>query len=125
MANRIGFATPQNPQVQRPDTDTAGRPFSRPLFYPGDSLAVTQGALPLFQGPAAVVALVRRHACGDFGALGAEDRQTNLDAIQNGARILSAYEIAGRKVYVITEAAADGHDPKIRSLTTVLLADEY
>lgn len=62
-------------------------------------------------------ALLARHARGDFGDLSAADLQANLDAIKQGNRILSAYTVAGERVFVITE-----HD---RSVTTVLLASEY
>jgi hypothetical protein len=61
--------------------------------------------------------LVQRHHGGDWGDLCKEDIQANESAIREGHRILSAYTIAGKKVYVITEAN--------RSVTTVLLASEY
>lgn len=62
--------------------------------------------------------LIRRHLGGDWGDLGAGDKQMNEDAIASGEdRILSAYHVNGEKFYVITE-----HD---RSYTTVLLASEY
>jgi hypothetical protein len=61
--------------------------------------------------------LVRRHHGGDWGDLCKEDIQANEAAIREGHRILSAYTVAGKKVYVITEAN--------RSVTTVLLASEY
>lgn len=59
----------------------------------------------------------RRHAKGDFGDVGAEDFEANLDAIAQGGRILSVYRYEGSKLYVITEAD--------RSATTLLLAEEY
>ncbi len=58
-----------------------------------------------------------RHHCGDWGDLCQEDKQANEDAIEHGLRIVSSYKIAGKKIYVITE-----HD---RSMTTVMLANEY
>lgn len=61
--------------------------------------------------------LIVKHVTGDFGDLCDDDKQSNLDAIQHGDRILSAYKIDGDKFYVITE-----HD---RSSTTVLLSSEY
>jgi hypothetical protein len=61
--------------------------------------------------------LVQRHHGGDWGDLCAKDIQANESAIREGHRILSAYTVAGKKVYVITEAN--------RSVTTVLLASEY
>ena len=46
-----------------------------------------------------------------------EDRRLNLAAITDGTRILSGYMYQGTRLYVITEAD--------RSVTTLLLADEY
>ncbi len=61
--------------------------------------------------------LLRRHHCGDWGNLDAEDRQANEDALADGTRIFSAYLVESRKIYVITEAD--------RSMTTIMLATEY
>jgi len=60
---------------------------------------------------------LRRHHCGDWGDLDTEDKQANEDALEHDARIFSAYKVADRKIYVITEAD--------RSMTTVLFASEY
>lgn len=68
-------------------------------------------------------ALVQRHASGDFGDLCEDDRVANLQAVScedEPGRVLSAYELTGYdfgKVWVITEWD--------RSVTTVLLPDEY
>lgn len=59
----------------------------------------------------------RRHASGDWGKLCDEDKRLNDQALIDGGRLLSAYEVAGEKIYVITEWD--------RSVTTMLLADEY
>jgi hypothetical protein len=66
--------------------------------------------------------MLLRHRGGDWGDLGAEDKQMNNDATHDGSRVLSAYLMAGFKFYVITDAAND--DGK-REHTTVLLASEY
>jgi hypothetical protein len=66
--------------------------------------------------PAAI--LLRRHISGDWGDVPAEDAQANEDALQTGARLLSAYTLSsGVKVWVITEAD--------RSSTTIMLPEEY
>ncbi len=60
----------------------------------------------------------RRHHCGDWGDLCAEDKQTNDDALQYGERILSAYVVGGGdRIYIITEGN--------RSSTCILLPEEY
>lgn len=57
-----------------------------------------------------------------WGNLDQEDQKANDDALKTGARLLSAYTVEGKKLYVITEAAgSDG----LRASSTILMADEY
>ncbi len=59
-----------------------------------------------------------RHAKGDWGDLGQEDKQENDFSLKKGFRLLLAYERNGLpKIWIITEAD--------RSATTVLFPDEY
>lgn len=59
-----------------------------------------------------------KHVCGDWGLLDAEDAEANEAALKDGLRLLSVYETRlGTRLWVITE-----HD---RSVTTILLPDEY
>lgn len=67
--------------------------------------------------PHKIASLLSRHRTGDWGGLCDADRRENESALLHGERLLSAYQVDGRKVYVITEAD--------RSYTTVLFADEY
>ena len=61
---------------------------------------------------------LERHARGDWGDLSEEDKQENELAVEQGFRILSAYHTSkGCKLWVITESD--------RSVTTILLPDEY
>ncbi|WP_230949456.1 hypothetical protein [Burkholderia stagnalis] len=60
---------------------------------------------------------LNRHACGDWGDLTPNDTETNRLAVIHGARIFSSYEIAGKRVWIITEAD--------RSSTTLLFPSEY
>ena len=60
---------------------------------------------------------LRLHHCGEWGELEEEDKQANEDALKFGARILSAYRVGERKIWVITEAD--------RSHTTMLFPSEY
>ncbi len=65
-----------------------------------------------------VLGALRRHAAGDWGDLGDEDRQENELSLREGFRILSAYRSAsGEKFWIITEAD--------RSATTVLMPEDY
>jgi len=61
--------------------------------------------------------LIGRHVSGDDGDLDAEDKATNVLALQTGARIFSSYLVGDVKLWVITEAD--------RSSTCVLLPEEY
>lgn len=61
--------------------------------------------------------LLHRHQTGDWGELCEEDRVSNEDALLTHSRILSSYQIGQDKIWIITEAD--------RSLTTILLPDDY
>ncbi|MBA7716284.1 hypothetical protein ES703_125353 [subsurface metagenome] len=65
-----------------------------------------------------VIESLGRHAKGDWGDLGQEDKQENELSLKKNFRLLSAYERNGLpKIWIITEAD--------RSVTTVLFPDEY
>jgi len=87
---------------------------SRP--FPLGRVVLTAGARDALSDPQAID-LIQRHAKGDFGSLSTEDFDANLDAIVRGDRIVSVYPCSDARFYVITEAD--------RSVTTVLLAEEY
>lgn len=64
------------------------------------------------------IALVFRHANGDWGELCEQDREENIRSIEYGYRVFSSYLVdPDTKLYVITEAD--------RSVTTILLPSEY
>ncbi|HZP97049.1 MAG TPA: hypothetical protein VFC31_12005 [Candidatus Limnocylindria bacterium] len=59
-----------------------------------------------------------RHAAGDWGELGDEDKRENELSLREGFRLVSAYRLkSGEKLWIITEAD--------RSVTTLLLPEEY
>ena len=61
---------------------------------------------------------LRRHVSGDWGTVDHHDQNANEEALEIGARILSAYNTTmGKKLWVITEAD--------RASTTILLPSEY
>ena len=85
-----------------------------PRFPLGRTVA-TPGALALGID---LASYLRRHHCGDWGDLDAEDKQMNEDSLKASARILSCYRVGGgRRIYIITEAG--------RQSTCVLLPEEY
>lgn len=61
--------------------------------------------------------MLAAHATGDWGDMPAEDAEANELALSDGSRLMSAYSLDGRAVWVITEAD--------RSATTFLLPSEY
>jgi hypothetical protein len=91
-----------------------------PRFELG-SVYATPGALAAFaDNPDAdnPCDFLRRHHCGDWGTVDAEDQQENEAALIYGLRLLSSYVLSdGTKIWIITEAD--------RSRTTILLPDEY
>lgn len=65
-----------------------------------------------------VIESLNRHGQEDWGDLCEEDRRENDLSLNEGFRLLSAYERYGfPKIWIITEAD--------RSATTVLFPDEY
>ena len=91
---------------------------TKALFDLG-SLVATPGALAaLAKSGQTPLDFLSRHITGDWGELCEEDRKENQLSVQQGFRILSSYKTnSGEKIWVITEAD--------RSVTTVLLPDEY
>jgi hypothetical protein len=87
-------------------------------FQLGQTVA-TPGALDALQRSNETPwAFLVRHLAGDWGDVCLEDREANDEAVRDGSRILSAYTLkTGEKIWVITEAD--------RSVTTILLPDEY
>ena len=65
-----------------------------------------------------VAAALRRHACGDWGEVCADDAAENELSLKEGFRLLSAYtDRQGVKFWIITESD--------RSISTVLLPEDY
>ena len=89
----------------------------RMLFRLGQIVA-TPGALELLdRAKSSGLEYVLRHVTGDFGSVCAEDREANSAAIVHGTRVLSAYEVQGERLWVVTEAD--------RSITTIQLPGDY
>ena len=87
------------------------------LFPLGQTVA-TPGALQLLEASGtSPLCLLNRHQRGDWGELDPEDVRENETSLRAGFRLLSAYTVAGQKLWVITEAD--------RSATTILLPEEY
>lgn len=61
--------------------------------------------------------LLARHVSGDWGDICKADALENDLSVQKGFRVLSAYHLHGKRIWIITEAD--------RSSTTVLFPEEY
>ena len=89
-----------------------------PRFQLGKVVATPGAIEALAQAQTSAWTLLSRHVSGDFGEVDAEDWQANLDAINSGERILSAYTLpTGEKLWVLTEAD--------RSSSCLLRPSEY
>lgn len=76
----------------------------------------------------AVVGMLRRHVRGDWGILDDHDKRCNQNAVLDGSRILSKYELKNtvgdsEAFYIITDAVEDGDTP--RDVTTIMLPSDY
>ena len=88
------------------------------LFRLGQVVATPGALMALEKAGDSPQQFLERHVCGDWGELDEEDRQENALSLEQSFRLLSAYQTtAGEKLWVITEAN--------RTLTTILLPDEY
>lgn len=67
--------------------------------------------------PTLVLIALNQHESGRWGVVDDHDKTANDDALREGGRLLSAWNIDDRRVWIITEAD--------RSVTTVLFPEDY
>lgn len=99
---------------------TLSKAPTRPtVSFPLGQVVMTRGVSELVGlGRVNPIALLHRHASGDWGEMDAEDIATNRRGVKHGGRLMSSYELAPNlKVWIITEWD--------RSVTTLLLPSEY
>lgn len=100
------------------------------MKFPSGRLAITEGVNALVTGEDEhakakhIGACIAKHINGDWGIIDAEDAAQNDQSLKTGGRVMSVWPLeAGqpegdqRRLWIITEAD--------RSVTTVLLPDEY
>jgi hypothetical protein len=93
---------------------------NKTALFPLGQIVATPGALAaLGKAGQTPLEFLSRHVCGDWGELDEDDRRENQLSLERGFRLLSSYRtsVCDTKVWVITEAD--------RSVTTILLPDEY
>ena len=110
-----------HPLPTTPNTETRQKTVGiakRPLF-PLGHVCATPAAMDLMeQLSLSPLEFIVRHVFGDWGQVCQDDREANQAALQNGTRLLSAYELPGaQRLWVLTEAD--------RSVTTLLLPSDY
>lgn len=94
-----------------PVAKTPSFPLGQTVITPSALAALAERGIPPVQ-------FLARHAQGDWGDLTPEDRRRNQEALRDGARLLSSYQVAvDLRIWVITEAD--------RSSTCVLLPEDY
>ena len=92
--------------------------ISRSLFSLGRTIATPAAVEVLREHRCTPGKLLDRHASGDWGDLGDEDRRANDTALREGLRLFSSYSLGGGdRLWIITEAD--------RSSTCVLTPDCY
>lgn len=95
-----------------------------PLFAMGQVVATPAVLEHLDKHGVYPSVLLSQHCHGDWGVVDAHDAKCNDAAIHNGGRIVSAYDLEGTRILVITEAESDGPNRQ-RVSTCLLLPDEY
>jgi hypothetical protein len=105
------------PHAVSPETHEQPEETPKALFEMGQIMVTPYALASLSRLERHPVQLLTRHVTGDWGDLPEEDVKENQFSLEHGYRLFSAYVIEDAKFYVITEWD--------RSVTTVLLPDEY
>ena len=88
------------------------------VLVPLGRLVATPAALALLTNAGVnPAALLDRHQTGDWGDVPPEDVRENELSVREGFRIVSSYEVSGKRIWIITEWD--------RSSTCILLPEEY
>lgn len=88
-----------------------------PMFPLGRLVATPAVLEHLTRNGIDALAYLVRLQCGDWGEVPPEDARENNLSVLHGLRVLSAYTVAGQRVWIITEWD--------RSVTTLLFPHEY
>nr|WP_061304236.1 hypothetical protein [Achromobacter piechaudii] len=104
--------------MQASHCDTSSTTQRRGLPISLGQVVATPGALNLLhRANLNPFQMLLRHQSGDWGDVQPEDALANEAAAIHGNRVISSYEVAGGRLWIITEAD--------RSATTLLLPEEY
>lgn len=87
-------------------------------LFPLGNIVATPGALEAIGNDGITGReLILRHSLGDWGEMPPEDKALNDEAVVSGGRLMSAYSVNGKKIWIITESD--------RSATTICLPEDY
>lgn len=91
--------------------------MAAPLFTLGRVVATPAALNALVMAGQDPGELLERHQSGDWGDVPPTDAAENRRSVRHGWRILSAYQVGPRRIWIVTEAD--------RSSTYLLLPEEY
>lgn len=83
------------------------------------TVAVAAGVMQT--DPEAVIECLTRHFQGDWGDCSEDDKFTNDVALVDGDRLLSTYRVAGKAIWIVTDAREAGTPVT----TTVMYPEDY
>lgn len=93
------------------------------MFSLGQVVATPQALECIRDAGQSPLDFLKLHSRCDWGVVSEEDKALNDHALEDGGRLLSAYETSREvRLWVLTEAEDDEGQ---RSATTILLPDEY
>ncbi|GAH86080.1 unnamed protein product, partial [marine sediment metagenome] len=111
---KVGDAEPLRPELEKPERAERKFPLGQIVMTRGVNDLVAENA----EFAKFALESLRRHASGDWGDLGPEDKKENEYALGKHLRLFSAYDkYPLPKIWIITEAD--------RSVTTTLFPEEY
>ena len=98
-----------------------------PALFSLGHVVATPAALSLIQEHgASVQQLLTRHQTGDWQELCEQDCDANWQAVFNGDRILSAFNLGSADEPAMIWIISEGHQPvQMYSVTTILLPEDY
>jgi hypothetical protein len=85
--------------------------------FEAGTVLFTEGIVALNLDQSTIFGCLLKHVTGNWGKVSEEDAKRNNQGIKDGGLLHSAYDINGHTVWIMTEGD--------RSVTTILLPDEY
>lgn len=95
--------------------------IKKKVLFNSGQLVATPGALQVLQ-ELDIIQVLGWHVTGAWEEMEAQDRAANEQALQDGSRIFSSFDVNGQKIWVITEAV---NDDGIRASTCIMLPEDY